>query len=206
MSIEAKKALRKSTKSRLSGLSEDEVSAQSREAQHLVLGLREYRDATNISVYLSMPKAEAQTDLLVHEALKAGKKVFVPYIHRPKLHEDGAKRRSIIEMLRLGSIEEYEGLERDSWGIPSLSPDGLEARENAMGGNGLGSANVGDEHGLELIVVPGVAFDSGMNRLGHGAGFYDEYLKRYCAGRHRKKPYLGKLNMLIIAFSPVEQS
>lgn len=188
MSTDAKKALRKDVKSRLSSLSHEEIFQQSRRAQQQILHLPQYRDATRISVYLSMPKAEAQTDLIIHDAFGAGKKVFVPYIHRP---QGEPKKRSIIEMLRLQSVEEYEGLARDGWGIPSLPSHGLESRENAKGGKELEVAR-GQGGGLDLVVVPGVAFDTEMNRLGHGAGFYDEYLTRYCEEGSKERPFLGK--------------
>ena len=195
MALDAKKDYRKDIKTKLSALSEEDVAEQSSKAQDLLLSLRQYEDAKRLSVYLSMPKGEARTDKIVHDAFNQGKEVFVPYIHRPPT---GPK---IIDMLRLHSIEEFDGLRGDGWGIPSLPADSVDGRENAMGGTGLSTGEnppeTDDGEGrkdagtLDLIVMPGVAFDQGMNRLGHGAGFYDAYLSRFCADGTRK-PFLGK--------------
>ncbi|KAI7160506.1 hypothetical protein KC349_g3431 [Hortaea werneckii] len=121
------------------------------------------------------------------------------------------KRKMRMEMLKLNSLEEFELLERDSWGIPSLPPSSLAGRENARGGFGpegwpsrpgkeerggaKGKGENGDEvvesgGGLDLIVVPGVAFDREMARMGHGAGFYDGYLTRLVTEGRYKKPFL----------------
>lgn len=120
-----------------------------------------------------MPASEAQTELLVQHALQDEKSVFVPYLHKPE-----GEKRKVMEMLRL---ESTDALEKDAWGIPSLS--GVEGRENAMDG----------KEGLDVIVVPGVAFDREGNRLGHGAGFYDKFLERgWGKGSRRRKPFLGQ--------------
>ncbi|KAK5700354.1 hypothetical protein LTR17_023001 [Elasticomyces elasticus] len=181
-SRDAKRALRKDIKALLSALSEPAITAQSHRAQQLILNLPQYAQASRLGIYLSMPNGEAQTDLLVRNALKAKKQVFVPYLH--STFSAGTKSG--------------QG-KPDSWGIPSIPSAGLESRENAMGGVGLSaptnSNNTPDNNGdngssLDLIVVPGVAFDEDMSRLGHGAGFYDKFLARYCDDGKRKKPFL----------------
>ena len=195
----AKKALRKEIKTKLSSLDEVTIASQSKEAQNVLLNLREYKNAESLSIYLSMPAAETQTDLLVKDALLSGKKVFVPFLYSPSQEASGGgKRRKVMDMLRLNSLEEYENLARDAWGIPSLSAESVSDRENAMGGKGLTLVSDGtignreDLGGLDLVVVPAVAFDAQMNRLGHGAGFYDAFLARLCDQGKRPKPYLGK--------------
>ena len=108
-----------------------------------------------------------------------------------------------MDLLRLASESEYDGLSKDAWGIPSLSADSAGGRENAMGGRGLTLAgdkitdgvSDGNTGGLDLVVVPAVAFDTHLDRLGHGAGFYDAFLTRFCSQGKRAKPYLGKFTL-----------
>ncbi|KAK5737203.1 hypothetical protein LTR17_006812 [Elasticomyces elasticus] len=197
-SRDVKKALRKDIKARLSALSEAAVNTQSQTAQQLILDSTQYAQASRVGIYLSMPSGEAQTDVLVRNSLKAKKQVFVPYLHSAAGSTSG--KGKVMAMLRLSSTADYEDLEPDAWGIPTLPASGIESRENAIGDFGIPTSKsddddvigliFGDETGLDLIVVPGVAFDEDMSRLGHGAGFYDKFLSRYYEGGKRKKPFL----------------
>lgn len=200
---EAKKALRSEIKSRLSQLSVQDLTAQSEKAQNIILNSSQYKSARRVGIYLSMPQSEAQTDSLIRDALSSSqaKKVFVPYIHSVKNDDTTSKKRTtkIMDMMQLKTVEEYAGLEKDGWGIPKLSDEGIEERENAMGWKGLSMDTDGSrvekddnaaEGGLDLIVVPAVAFDRKLNRLGHGAGFYDKFLTRNFGDEKRRKPYL----------------
>ncbi|KAF2722484.1 nagb/rpia/CoA transferase-like protein [Polychaeton citri CBS 116435] len=149
-----------------------------------------YMNATRIGCYLSMPGAEIQTGNFVRHALSHGKRVFVPYLYKPTPSKtsdeaEAKPKRRIMELLELNGLQDYESLERDSWGIPTLKADSVADRWNAMGGKGTSDVqdadNEGAEHeerGLDLLVVPGVAFDEEGRRLGHGAGFYDRFLQQ----------------------------
>jgi len=198
----AKKALRKEIKTRLSSLDESEITTQSEQAQKVILNLDQYKQAKSLSIYLSMPAAEAQTDLLVRDALRSGKQVFVPFLYAPSQNftAGGGKQKKVMDLLRLDSESEYDGLSKDAWGIPSLGADSVGNRVNAMGGKGLTLAgdrvtdrkSEDDVGGLDLVVVPAVAFDAHLDRLGHGAGFYDAFLTRFCSQGKRTKPYLSE--------------
>ncbi|TKA31380.1 hypothetical protein B0A50_02226 [Salinomyces thailandicus] len=204
----SKPALRRQIKTRLSTLSPPSVSEQSLCAQNLLITHPTYTAARSLSVYLSMPNGEARTNVLIRHALERGKEVFVPYIYAlhpaPASSSNGdgdgdagtqrGKKKKDMAMLRLGSVEEFEGLESGGWGIPCLPSEGLEKRANALGGFGpLSDRKDGDKDEgktVDVVVAPGVAFDSSMARLGHGGGFYDRWLARACSNAKEKKPYV----------------
>jgi 5-formyltetrahydrofolate cyclo-ligase len=128
-----------------------------------------------------MPSGEIQTDAIVRHALSAGKAVYVPYLHRPTIPESPDSPPRVMDMVRLTSIDDYETLARDRWGIPSIDPSTVHERDSI-----LGSFDKPAALGLDFMLMPGVAFDldseSGrIRRLGHGKGFYDYFIHRYLA-------------------------
>lgn len=140
----------------------------------------EFERAARVSVYLSMPSGEISTGEIVRQAIAKGKRVFVPSVQCC----NGAQvQGKVMDMLALHSIQDLEGLQRDAWGIPTLDSSTLCSRENALGGlspsNEASAEEKANFKGLDLILMPGVAFDSSNGRLGHGKGFYDQFLQRY---------------------------
>lgn len=122
-----------------------------------------------------MPSGELSTHSIVTNALQSGKQVFVPYIHPPQA------KTAVMDMLALESLEEYESLKPDNWGIPSLSPDRVSSKLNCLGGHGVPAdySDTTQMPGLDMVVMPGMAFGERFRRLGHGKGYYDNFLKRY---------------------------
>jgi 5-formyltetrahydrofolate cyclo-ligase len=139
-----------------------------------------YRAARSISVFLSMPGSEIQTDAIVRDALAAGKDVYVPYLHRSSIPPaDGGPAR-VMDMVRLRDVADYETLKPDRWGIPSVDPDTVHERRRILD-DGPNAPAV-ESTLLDLILMPGVAFDlqrGAVRRLGHGKGFYDFFIHRY---------------------------
>lgn len=161
-----------------------------------LLRLEQYKRATSISIYLSIEGKEIETAQIIEDALQAQKQVFVPYLHSVAI--EGISRTSVMDMLALNSMEDLESFERDKWGIPSVPADTVGDRKNCFGGTGIKRSD--PDHkvgggGLDLIVVPGMAFDRGLGRLGHGKGYYDRLLSRcqeYVGlGVMDKMPFLG---------------
>ncbi|KAK6813653.1 hypothetical protein RU639_010393 [Aspergillus parasiticus] len=178
----AKKDLRRKMRDVLQKIPADSIVNQSRVATSKLFSLTEYQNAKRIGVYLSMPSGELSTTAIVQDALIHGKEVFIPYIHNVELPSTQQKT-SIMDMLALNSMEEFNSLAPDKWGIPSLAKTQVDTRKNCLGGIGVspsGSDKTTDgEWGLDLIVMPGMAFDREFRRLGHGKGYYDHFLTRY---------------------------
>ena len=133
-----------------------------------------------------MPSGEIQTDAIVRHALAAGKQVFVPYLHRSPLQTPDTPAR-VMDMVHLENLQDYESLKLDRWGIPSVDPGTVHARRRILGGPDVHHS---DQATLDLILMPGVAFDvddtGGVRRLGHGKGFYDFFINRYLASSETK--------------------
>jgi 5-formyltetrahydrofolate cyclo-ligase len=161
-------------------------------ATKTLLAMPEYKAAKRISVYLSMPTGEINTSSIVRDALADGKKVFIPYTYSLSNPKEG-QPRSIMDMLELQSMNDFDSLEPDKWAIPTPSKDSISSRVNCFGGTGTTNGEVdsnGANAGLDLIVMPGMAFDANFGRLGHGKGFYDYFLSRCHQAAHM--PFRGK--------------
>lgn len=113
-----------------------------------------FLEADTIHTYVSMEQQrEVSTRSLIQDCLDLGKKVVVP-----KIREGSQMTHHPIQSL--------SELKQNSWGV--LEPTTGE------------SANPQE---LSLIVVPMVAADFEMNRIGYGKGFYDRFLKQAGAFR-----------------------
>ncbi|KAL4960720.1 5-formyltetrahydrofolate cyclo-ligase [Aspergillus stella-maris] len=211
----AKKDLRKRMRGVLQRIPADSITNQSKNVTSKLLSLPEYQQANRIGVYLSMPSGELSTSLIVEDALKSQKEVFVPYIHSIETASE-QKKTSVMDMLVLESMEEFGALQRDKWEIPSLSEAQALSKRNCFGGIGLSDAaglpkDANATAGLDLIVMPGMAFDPGFRRLGHGKGYYDSFLTRYLrweaeiGTRMKKMPLLVALSLAEQTLSPPEE-
>jgi 5-formyltetrahydrofolate cyclo-ligase len=163
-------------------------------ATKTLLSMPEYKAARRISVYLSMPDAEVSTNSIVRDALAQGKAVFIPYTYRLSTPKEGCPA-SIMDMVELHSMNDFASLAADKWGIPTPGEDSISSRANCFGGTGITNGITPDSpEGLDLIVMPGMAFDSGFGRLGHGKGFYDYFLAR--CHQASRMPFRGKNNCI----------
>lgn len=149
MGIEEKRLLRKRQKSLRDGISPQLRRAYSRSIADKALALAEKIAARTVFVYLSYG-SEPETYALIRELLARGIRVGVP-VCNTKTHTMDAV-----------TLHSWESLVPGAYGI--LEPQG-------------GGVIPPDE--IDLILVPGLAFDQEGYRLGYGGGYYDRYLQDF---------------------------
>lgn len=112
-------------------------------------GLKEFKEAKTVMFYVSKGK-EVPTEDLIRRSIRMGKRVLVPLTD--------------LENERIIPCEVKD-------------PDG----ELEFGAFGVKEPRKGfrrpvDPGDIDLVIVPGVAFDRRGHRLGYGKGFYDRFL------------------------------
>lgn len=115
------------------------------------MALPEYQAAETVMFYVDV-RAEVRTRYDLEAALASGKRIVVPYCL------DGE-----LELFHLEAMEELE------LGMYKILEPRSELRER--------SEKHLEPRDLDLIMVPGVAFDQEGGRTGHGKGYYDKLLE-----------------------------
>ncbi|CAH2352739.1 5-formyltetrahydrofolate cyclo-ligase [[Candida] railenensis] len=168
----AKRELRKLVKKKLLSLSNSELRSQSLSICEALSNIPEFQNARSVALYMSMPKMEARTLPIIEKCFKRNKKLYLP---RCLYHAADGRMSNHLQMLEIPSFEE----------ISQLQPQGKYNLLEPTTGNDL----LESKDGLDVIIVPGVAFTTDKKRLGHGAGFYDEFLSTYQT-KFGKPPYI----------------
>ncbi len=115
------------------------------------LALPEYRAAETVLFYLDV-RAEVRTRHQLPSALRSGKRIVVPWCNE----------EAELELFHLESMDE---LETGKFGVlePQAELRPRQAKQVAP-------------QDVDLVMVPGVAFDRRGGRLGHGKGYFDKLL------------------------------
>ena len=143
-----KAELRKQILQEMKSLSQEQKQAMDHVLTERFLQHPFYQEAKTIATYLSFPH-EFQTQELIEQALKDGKKVLIP-----KTYPKG--RMEFV-------VYNPQQLVKTSFGL--LEPQGdLEVVKPSQ---------------IDLIHVPGLAFTREGYRIGYGGGYYDRYLENF---------------------------
>ena len=107
-----------------------------------------------------------------------------------------------MDMVELQTIADFESFQPDKWGIPTPSADSIASRPNSFGSTGITDGDTATStEGLDLIVMPGMAFDSDFGRLGHGMGYYDYFLTR--CHKTARIPFRGENSRMSLFYGRV---
>lgn len=144
----SKEEIRKKTLSKRNQLSEKDRVMFSRIIFNKLLESEEYKKADRIAVYYPVG-SEVQTLDIIRDALINKKKVGLPRV----INDNEIKFYQIMEK----SLEEVE-FTKGKYGIMENIDSTVELDP------------------IDLLIIPGVAFDYECNRIGYGKGYYDRFL------------------------------
>lgn len=122
----------------------------SKEIVRQLCSLVSYRAARTVLGYLNFG-SELQSELWVRQAVRDGKQVLLPRVNKASRH---------LELF------EVKDLDHD------VAPGAYAIREPLL----ERCRHVAAPGEIDLILLPGVAFDRGGGRLGYGGGYFDKLL------------------------------
>jgi len=140
--------LRTRVKSERLSLSPDEVKRRSLGVTRILTGWAEYIRAGSVMAYVSF-RNEVDTREFLRRVLSDGKTLCLPRVIRSE--------RRLVPV----AVDRLNALQPGAYGIPEPPADWPPA----------------DASAIDMICVPGVAFDGRGGRLGFGGGYYDRFLR-----------------------------
>jgi 5-formyltetrahydrofolate cyclo-ligase len=147
-----KEVLRKIMKNKLAHQIQIERRNNSTLIQRKLFVQKEFLTSKCIMLYVSRGTAEVETGPIIKKALLMGKKIVLPVT---------LVRERRIKPVCLRNLK--QGFKKGPYGI--FEPKASESEK---------PISLKD---IDLVIVPGLAFDRENNRLGHGKGYYDNFLR-----------------------------
>lgn len=146
--LAAKKELRRSALKQRRELSPAEINQRSEQIGQALLQLPMFRQAKTLMCYVAVAD-EVQTKKIMAEAQRLGKKICIPRIR---------DKAGIMDAV---CVRETDTLVAGAYGIFTVN---------------AAAAELVSPEQIDLVLVPGAAFDRTGHRLGLGGGFYDRFL------------------------------
>lgn len=147
--MQEKAETRKEMLARRKALSPAERHEKSAQILKEVLSLSEYQTSHTVMVYLDF-RDEVETTELAEQILRDGKMLLIPFC-----------KPESTELIPCDIFNLSSDLQPGMWGIREPHPEKVKPISPKE---------------IDLVVVPGVAFDLQGNRIGFGKGYYDRFL------------------------------
>ncbi|CAI4061606.1 hypothetical protein SUVZ_05G2640 [Saccharomyces uvarum] len=185
-----KQVLRRQIKRAIRALDYDTIAAESHAVSQVVRSLIASTHAKSVACYMSMDKGEVTTGEIIKNLFHDRKEVFLPRCTHTseskhfKLRDDHHPHLIFHRMTSLTMVRD-------------LKPQGpYQLREP--------EPHFEEAASLDLVLVPGVAFDLKTGaRMGHGAGYYDDFFQRYKLMHDGHKPLLVGLCLIEQVTAPI---
>lgn len=132
-------------------------SQKSQSIANQIFQIVESKKSSVIMTYVSF-RSEVETHELIDRLISMGKTVLVPLVKRKQ-----REQREQRELKACQILDRNLDLGKGHYGIQEPIPERCQ---------------LFDESKIDLILVPGLAFDRLGYRIGYGAGYYDRFLKR----------------------------
>jgi 5-formyltetrahydrofolate cyclo-ligase len=171
-----KQALRREIRGMLKLLTREDIELQSAAVWERLHAMPIYQNAQSIGLFLSMPSGEIDTDPAIAHAVQQRKEIYVPLVGANFELPDMQLIKVDYDASSTAATLFHYTWPKNKWGIPE-PPSSMT----------LQAAQQGD---IDVLIVPGLAFDRAGNRLGQGKGYYDRFLSRMFADPTKKKPVL----------------
>jgi len=145
-----KEDIRRMMARRRKEMGQQEIDEKSVRIAEFLLSLDFIKNSQTIMAYVNMP-GEVRTEKIIEDLLKAGKTVVVPVCIT-----------QTVDLLA-SQIKGLDELVAGHYGILEPKKEYIRPVDPSI---------------LEVIIVPGLAFDIHGNRIGHGKGYYDRFLMK----------------------------
>ncbi len=144
-----KTGIRRIIKQRKNETSPQDLAEKSRIIIGRLQEILQIREARRFFVYMDMP-GEVQIRIFTQQCLSEGKEIAIPKMEGRDLH--------------FYKIESFRNLTDGVWHIQEPDPQFCPCA---------------DDWEDAIMIMPGVAFDRTLHRVGYGGGFYDRYIEKH---------------------------
>ena len=149
-----KEEIRRNISNQRLSLTSEEIENKSHQIFLNLLKSEEYINFPNIMFYVAT-RSEVQTEEMIKVSIKMGKKIFIPII-----------LTDCIDLAPSRLFDFDRELEKGKMGI-------FEPKQEYR--------RLFPPEDIDLIILPGIAYDIRGNRIGRGCGYYDNFLRKICS-------------------------